>query len=201
MGCLVFLATAKFFYNQQFLDVINLSGADRFLATRARGSYFFQPIPLVLLSIQFIAVSLLLYFAYCYWTDQEISENAPIYGSILLGYALFEIVKIILERIVGYLLNIYKKMRSYFYKKITVKNWIGLFLLAGCFIASFGRSESSLLLYILIGLAAAVYIVYNIWLLSSYSDLILRFPFYFILYFCTLEIAPYYIVYRYVTDL
>ena len=199
VGCLLLLATAKFFYNQQFIDVIRLSGADRFLNTRARGSYFFQPVPLALLIIQFVAASYILYLVFCLWMGINSSSNLLIYSYILLGYSVFEIIKIALERFIGYLLDIYKKMQPYFYKKITIKNWIGLFLLGSCFFATYAVDTSLTVLYVLIGLATLFYVVYNFWLLSSYSELALRYPLYFILYFCTLEIAPYYILYAYAT--
>lgn len=199
IGCLVLLAVAKSFYPQQYIDIIKLAGADRFLTARSKGSYFFQPLPLVLLCVQFISISLIIHYVYCASQGISPQDNSIIYAYVLLYYSVFEIVKISLERFLGFVLNIEVKMRPYFYKKITVKNWIGLFLLAGCFILVFTADVASFVVQILIGLAVFIYGIYNIWLLSSYSKLFLRFPFYFILYFCALEIAPYFILYKYFT--
>lgn len=201
VGCLILLAIAKSFYAQQYIDILKLAGADRFLNTRAKGSYFFQPLPLVLLWVQFVASALIIYHLYCFWKAIAPANYILIYLYIFIGYSVFEVLKIILERLVGYLLNVEVQMRAYFYKKITIKNWIGLFLLSGCFFLVFGPSSKASVIQIIIGFALLFYFIYNIWLLSSYSKLVLRFPFYFILYFCTLEIAPYFILYKYVTRL
>lgn len=198
---MILLAIVKYFYSQQYVDILKLAGADRFLNSRSKGSYFFQPLPLVLLCIQYITTSLVIYYLYCNWKKLSPSDNFQIYLYVLLAYALFEIVKISTERLVGYALNINKKLLPYFYKKITIKNWIGLFLLSGCFFLVFTTQLGSSSIVILIGLALFVYFIYTIWLVSSYSKLVLRYPFYFILYFCTLEIAPYFILYKYVTRL
>lgn len=199
IGCIMLLALGKFFYNQSFFDSTRLLGADRFIATRTRGVFLLQPLQLILIIIQCIGMPLLLYIAYCRQQLLLPREEINTYLLFVAGYILFELSKFLLETLASYTLHVKKKIRPLIYKRLNVKNLLALLGLIGSAIFLY---NPSLPLYILqtavIGLAS-LYAVAQLWLYSRYQDEIIRFPFYFILYFCTLEIAPYFILYKFIT--
>ncbi len=199
VGSLITLTIVKFYYNQRFIDFFNVVGADRFLNTRSRGVYILHPFQLALTVLQFIGISLLTYIIYCLFQDVPYDTNFNLFLFILLGYSLFEILKFLVERFVAYTLHYHKKFLPFFYKKLNVKNILGLFALICCAIISYRSSISPYIIYSIISIITVIYIISQIWLLGKYKEDFIRFPFYFILYFCTLEIGPYYILYKFIT--
>jgi len=199
VGCLIILATVKFFYQAQFTDFIKIVGADRFFSTRSKGVFILHPLQIVLLVIQCTGISILFYLLYCSMVNISYAANFHVFIFIVLSYACFEIIKFILERFIGYTLNFEKKMQSFFYKRLNVKNLLGLFALISCSFAVYQLEFPFYFIYSTLAIITAVYIISQFWLLRKYKDDFFRFPFYFILYFCALEIGPYFILYTYVT--
>lgn len=199
IGCFVLLAAIRFSYGQRFIDFINVLGADRFLNTRSKGIFIFHPFQLVLLLVQFIGISLIIYLTYCATFNLPFFNSFELFGVILLAYAAFEILKLSLERLSGYLLNFNKKMQPFIYKRLNVKNLLGILSLICSAIITYRFEISYYFIYSAITIIIAVYVISQFLLLSKYKDDFIRFPFYFILYFCTLEIGPYFILYKYLT--
>lgn len=181
------------------MDFINIVGADRFFVTRSKGLFIAHPLQIVTLIVQFIGISLFIYVAYCSLSNLPFSENFDTFKYILLGYSVFEIIKFLLERFAGYILNFKKKKQSFFYKKLNVKNLLGIFALICSAIIVYQLTFSFYFIYSIVGIIITIYTISQFWLLSKYKDEFFRLPFYFILYFCTLEIGPYYILYAFIT--
>jgi hypothetical protein len=199
VGCVILLAAIKFFYQARFSDFINVVGADRFFSTRSKGVFILHPLQIVLLVIQFTGISLLFYLAYCSITGLPYSENFDIFKYIFLGYSIFEIVKFLLERFIAYVLNFDKKMQSFFYKRLNVKHLLGLFALLGSAFIVYQLQIPFYFIYSILGIVITIYTISQFWLIRKYKSDFFRFPFYFILYFCTLEIGPYFILYSFIT--
>lgn len=197
--CLLFLAVSKFLYAQRFEDFITITGADRFIVSRSRGVYIFHPLQLVLAAIQCIGISLLLYVAFCVSTQRSIRDNYDVFLIIFAGYLTFEIAKFLTERLSTYAFDIHKKMQPFIYKRLNVKNMLGLFALIGSAFIVYQLEPPHILIYSLIILIITIYTVSQFLLLRQYRKEIFKNPFYFILYFCTLEIGPYFILYELIT--
>lgn len=196
---LVFLAVAKFLYAQRFEDFITITGADRFIVTRSRGVYIFHPLQLILATIQCIGISLLLYVAFCITTEKLIRDNYAVFLVILAGYSTFEIAKFLTERLSTYAFDIHKKMQPFIYKRLNVKNMLGLFALISSAFIVYQLEPPHILIYSIIILIIVIYTISQFLLLRQYREQIFKHPFYFILYFCTLEIGPYFILYEFIT--
>ncbi len=198
VSCLILLATIKFFYQARFTDFIKVIGADRFFSTRSKGVFILHPLQIALLIIQFIGISLLFYLTYCTFQGLTFSDNFDIFKYILIGYAAFEIIKFLLERFIAYVLNFDKKMQSFFYKRLNVKHLLGLFALLGSAFIVYQLQIPLYFIYSILGIIITIYTISQFWLIRKYKSDFFRFPFYFILYFCTLEIGPYFILYSFI---
>ena len=116
--------------------------------------------------------------------------------AILLGS--FFIVKVLIERLLASVFKIDHLINSYLFNKISYRNYLGLILLPVNAILIYYVDYSANLLYIL---GISVLAIYTIILLTYYSknlNLLKQSLFYFILYLCALEIAPYIIVYQFI---
>jgi hypothetical protein len=113
--------------------------------------------------------------------------------NILIG------VKYLTEKIIGEVFNISTFLDNYVFYKITYKNFLAILVLPILFIFTYGGVNTPIFGYLFL----AVWAVANILVLSKYysknQKLVFGNWFYFILYLCTLEIAPYFILYKVVT--
>ncbi len=199
VSCLIFLALSKFLYAQRFEDFITITGADRFIVARSRGVYILHPLQLVLAIIQCLGISLLLYVSFCYTTDKVVRDNYDVFLIIFTGYSSFEIAKFLTERLSTYAFDIHKKMQPFIYKRLNVKNMLGLFALVSSAFMVYKLEPPHILIYSVIILIIVTYMISLFLLLRQYRKEIFKHPFYFILYFCTLEIGPYFILYEFIT--
>ncbi len=200
IGALVLLAFIKTLYHAQFTDFVKINSAERYINTRTKSSFFFSPIQLVLFFLQCIGIALLFYASYCVLQKISLKENYLIFIIIFSGYFLFEIIKIVIEQIIGYTLLIYRKMSSFVYKRFNIKNVLGLLGLFFTIIITYQTDIPDFFIFGSITIIVSFYILSQVWLLKKYSKEFIKFPLYFILYFCTLEIAPYYILYKFIIN-
>lgn len=198
VGSLILLAFVKTLYHTQFLDFIKFNGADKYINTRSKGTIFFRPIQLILFSLQCTGITLLLYVSYCVLNNISFQENYLLFSMIFIGYLLFEIIKTITESLIGYTLQIYANMRPFLHKRLNAKNLLGLLSLFFTTMMIYQTEIPKPFVFSAIGVLLFFYIISQVWLLKKYSKEFIKFPFYFILYFCTLEIAPYYILYKFI---
>ena len=107
----------------------------------------------------------------------------------------FILVKFLIEKIIGTLSDTEELINIINLQKITYRGYIGLLLLPILLILFFNKSlPNSLIWYLIVLFLIANLLVYVI-LLRKHQNELFRKMFYFILYLCTLEIAPYYFLY------
>lgn len=113
--------------------------------------------------------------------------------NILIG------IKYLFEKIIASIFSIDKVIDNYIFYKITYKNLLAFYLFPLLLILTYTWEPSTNILI----LFTILYLVFNLFVLFKYyfkhQKLIYKFSFYFILYLCTLEIAPYIILYKVIT--
>ncbi|MFO7744582.1 MAG: DUF4271 domain-containing protein [Psychroflexus sp.] len=129
-----------------------------------------------------------------------------IYGDtfVILTYLqIFFLVTIILlskyliEKIIGDLFQIDQLMGRYLFYKQGVLSWLGLFFLFPlALVFYFQDINDSILLLVIVGVSILVYAIKLFSFVGLYQKHILSYWFYFILYLCTFEIAPYLILFK-----
>lgn len=196
MSCFAVLALAKYFYNERFLDFVAVLQNDRYLNTGLRETTSWHPFNILITLVQICTVSLTVFLIYSYLNNQAPSEQPFIFLQILLGYIILLFSKGILEYVVTYFLGFKDLFESYHFKKSSYRNLLGIALLACSSILLYNQNHSKTLIFISLGLTGVIVLISIINIASKYRKVILSHPFYFILYFCTLEIAPYYILYK-----
>ena len=113
-----------------------------------------------------------------------------------VGIAVFVLIKVLLERLIGSLFEIDKLTDLYLFQKITYKNYLGILLLPINALLLFAFEPTLDIIYGIIILLLIINIIGLISSLKSHQSLIKNNLFYFILYLCALEIAPYIILYK-----
>ncbi len=115
---------------------------------------------------------------------------------ISFGICVFILIKVLFERLIGSLLDIDTAIDQYLFQKISYKNFLGILLIPINAILIYSFSPTLLFFYISFALLFAVIITGLITSIKTHQTLIKHNFFYFILYLCALEIAPFIILYK-----
>jgi hypothetical protein len=115
---------------------------------------------------------------------------------LTFGIGVFILIKVLLERLIGSLFEIDKLIDQYLFQKISYKNLLGLVLIPINLLLIFSFKPGLILLYIIVILLGLINIMGLITTIKTNQSIIKQNLFYFILYLCALEIAPYIILYK-----
>ncbi|MGC6430620.1 MAG: DUF4271 domain-containing protein [Jejuia sp.] len=127
--------------------------------------------------------------------NKTVSINTTLTVKFIVGIAVFVLVKVLLERLIASLFQIDAIIDAYLFQKISYKNYLGLLLLPINAILQFGIAPTKTILYVVFFVLLIVNISGLITTYKAYQNEIKSHFFYFILYLCALEIAPYVILY------
>ena len=123
-------------------------------------------------------------------------QNIELYYKLFIGLGSVLIIKVLLDRLIGSLFEIDELMNDYVFQKITYKNYFGLILLPINILLIYAITPTKSIIFIAIILLFTVNFMGFLESLKSHLNLIKSNLFYFILYLCALEIAPYIILYK-----
>jgi hypothetical protein len=192
---LVIIAIAKLTAPKRFNDFILVLGNDKYLKIYSREQKFFDKFDALLFSNLLLSVSTFCFIAYRLINE---TNNLPINNmfKLFVGIGVFILIKVLLERLIGSLFEIDKLTDQYLFQKITFKNYLGILLLPINALLIFSFKPTLPLIYGIIILLLIINIIGLISSFKTHQSVIKHNLFYFILYLCALEIAPYIILYK-----
>ena len=193
--CLSILALAKRSFSTRFNDFLLLVGKSNYLKIYARDQKFIDQFDALLFINLIISLSLFCFLGYSTFID-SIPFNLGAFLKILLGIGSIILIKILLERLIGSLFGIDTLMDSYLFQKTNYKNYTGLLLLPINILLVFTIPLSVNVFYVIFGLIFIINLIGFITSIKTHQKTIINNIFYFILYLCALEIAPYVILYK-----
>lgn len=196
---LCILAIAKYAFSKRFNDFLWLIGNSKYLKIYAREQKFIDRFDALLFFNLIISVSIFLYISYSTFVKSA-TFDVFIFLKILLAVGAIILIKILLERLIGSLFEIDAIIDSYIFQKTNYKNYIGIVLLPINILLIFVLQPKLSTIYVVLGLLFVINTLGFITSFKTHQKLILNNFFYFILYLCALEIAPYIILYKLFID-
>jgi len=193
--CISILAFVKATFSNRFYDFLWVIGNSKYLKIYSRNQKFFDLFDGFLFLNLIISLSLFCFIWYNTFFA-SITFDLFLFLKFLLGIGAIILIKILLERLVGSLFDIDSLIDSYVFQKTNYKNYIGLVLLPINILLIFAVYPSKTILYIVISILFIINLVGFMTSFKMHQKLILNNLFYFILYLCALEIAPYIILYE-----
>ena len=193
--CLSILAMAKYIFSSRFNDFLWLVGKSKYLKIYAREQKFIDQFDAFLFLNLVISLSIFFFLGHSTFVG-GISFNIGLFLKILLGIGAIILIKVLLERLIGSLFGIDTLIDSYLFQKTSYKNFSGLLLLPINILLVFTIPLSINLFYVIIGFLFIINLMGFITSIKTHQKTILNNIFYFILYLCALEIAPYVILYK-----
>ncbi|MBP1839303.1 DUF4271 domain-containing protein [Formosa algae] len=195
---LISITIAKAKFTHRFNDLAAILTTSKYFNIYSRDQKLIDLFDLLLLS-NFI-ISTAVFTSICFktfYSDLKIETNLML--NITLGIGAFLFVKILFERLIANIFSMDDVIEHYIFQKKTYKNYFGMLLIPINAFLIYSVTPSKTILYIVLSIFMVILIVRLSTTLKRYQKLIKSNLFYFILYLCTLEIAPYIILYKFIT--
>ena len=192
------IAITKSVFENRFADFTNLIYSNKYIKvykdnTNLKSGFTLSLFFVQVISLAFFVQITLSYFGYASKTDWLL------YIQIFTFLVFFILSKYLIEKIIATSFNIVDFMDQFNLQKVTYRTYIGLFILPFNIILfyydSFSRNIPLIIIAIILITNALTYLIS----IKNYQNIIFGKLFYFILYLCALEIAPYYFMYYWFT--
>ncbi|MDR5589288.1 DUF4271 domain-containing protein [Christiangramia sp. SM2212] len=198
LTCFFLLVLAKLLFPQRFEEFTALLNSGKFIAFKGKENKAFHAFNILLLAVQALAVSVFLYIAYSFFFETS-STPLIVFIRILTAYFCLILIKAGVEKIIGNVFGLDDKFDYYIFQKFSYRNFIALFILAASLFLVYTLNPTSLLI-VIIGVSAILANTIGLIIIYRRNQSVLSANwFYFILYLCALEIAPYIILYKLIT--
>ena len=194
----VLIAIAKTAFETRFSEFLRILVSDKYIKVYKDTSHLMSGFTILLFIVQLISFSffiqiLLHYFGYVSKTDWVI------FLQIFTFFGVFVLSKFLIEKIVAAIFNIEEFVEQFNLLKVSYRTFIGLLLLPINIYLFYNNTPSDGVVYCIIGVILIINLFSYLISLKIYQNLLIGKIFYFILYLCALEIAPYYFIYYLIT--
>jgi len=196
---LMTIALAKYVNSLRFNDFLSVVGNSKYLKIYSKDQKFIDPFDSFLFINLTISSSIFLFFGYSTFIETLTFEIIP-FLKLLFAISSIIIIKTLLERLIGSLFEVDTLVDDYLFQKTTFKNYSGMvFLVANLFLLYTKDFEE----IIIIAALFVIFLINFIGFLTSFKThqkTINSGLFYFLLYLCALEIAPYVLLCKVISE-
>ena len=195
--CLI--AITKTAFETRFNDFLRILVSDKYIKVYKDTSHLMSGFTILLFLVQVVSFSFFIqiildHFGY-------ISKYDWIsYLRIFTFFGVFVLSKFLIEKIIATTFTIEEFAEQFNLQKVSYRTFIGMLLLP-VNIYLFYNNASDILIYCIIVVILIINLLTYLISLRIYQNLVVGNLFYFILYLCALEIAPYYFIYYLITKI
>lgn len=196
--CFVLLAINKTIFEVRFNEFIRLGISDKYIKIYKDSGNMQSWFTISMFLVQLISFAFLIQIIMSYY-GYTTKTNWISYIQIITLLGVFILSKYLIEKIIATSFNIEEFNEQFNLQKVNYRTYIGLLVLPLNLVLFYNDFPSkNLILGIIITILTINIATYTL-TLKIYQNSILSKLFYFILYLCTLEIAPYYFMYYWFT--
>ena len=192
------IAVTKSIFENRFSEFSRLLVSDKYIKIYRDTSQLMSWFNIILFMVQMISLAffiqlILHFYGYVSKTD------GIIYIQIITFLSVFVLSKFLIEKIIATLFDIEEFEEQFNLHKVSYRTYISLLLLPVNIVLFYNNNPSENLILSIITAVLIINLLTYLVSLKNYQNLLLAKIFYFILYLCTLEIAPYYFMYYWYT--
>lgn len=190
----VLIAITKTAFETRFSEFLRILVSDKYIKVYKDTSHLMSGFTILLFIVQLISFSFFIqlvlnYFGYVSKSDWVI------FLRIFTFFGIFVLSKFLIEKIVATIFNIEEFAEQFNLQKVSYRTFIGLILLPINIYLFYNNIPSHIVIYCVIAIILTINLFSYLVSLKIYQNLFIGKLFYFILYLCTFEIAPYYFIY------
>jgi len=192
------IALTKSVFENRFADFTKLIYSDKYISVYKDSSHLMSGFTIALFLVQIISFAFFIqlslsHFGYTSKTDWIL------YIQIITFLIYFVLSKFLIEKIIATAFNIDEFIEHFNLQKVIYRTYIGLFILPINVILFYYDNISRSIPLLILGIILTVNTFAYFVSVKNHQNLIFSKLFYFILYLCALEIAPYYFMYYWFT--
>ncbi|HEX8563712.1 MAG TPA: DUF4271 domain-containing protein [Flavobacterium sp.] len=195
---LVLIAVTKTVFENRFAEFVKLAASDKYIKVYRDNSNLMSWFNVLLFIIQLISLSFFIQLVLSYFGHAR-KDDWVLFIRIFTLLGVFILSKYLIEKIIAAAFNIDEFVEQYNLNKVSYRTYIGLLMLPIDIILYYNGNASKSVIYSLLAIVLIINILTYLISLKNYQNLLIGKLFYFILYLCALEIAPYYFVYYWFT--
>lgn len=195
---LVFIVIAKSAFENRFYDFARLLVSDKYTKIYRESSHLMSGFNVLLFVVNLISFSFFIQLTLSHFGYGE-KLDWILFVRIFTLLTVFILSKFLIEKIIATTFGVEEIIEQFNLQKVTFRTYIGLLLLPVSVFLFYSNYSSNSLIFTIIGILLIINILTYLISLKNYQNLIFGKLFYFILYLCALEIAPYYFIYYLIT--
>lgn len=199
VACFALIAVNRSVFETRFAEFIKLAVSDKYTKIYKDSGNMLSWFTISLFIIQIVSFTFLLQFLLSFFDLAE-KDSWLSFIQLFTLIGAFILSKYLIEKIIATTFNIEEFNEQFNLHKVNYRTYMGLLLLPVNIVLFYNDINSRLLIYIMIAFIVAGSLISYLMSLRLYQNLILGKLFYFILYLCALEIAPYYFMYYWFTN-
>ena len=196
--CFILIAITKTFFEARFNDFLKLIVTDKYTKIYKDSSFMLSWFTISLFIVQLISISFFILLLLNYFGLASKTDWIK-YIQIITLLGVFVLSKYLIEKIVATSFKIEDFIEQLNLQKVSYRTFIGVFLLPINLILYYNDIYSDFIIYSVLAIVLIVNGFTYLLSLKAYQNLLFSKMFYFILYLCALEIAPYYFMYYWFT--
>ena len=192
------IAVVKSVFETRFQDFMKLIISDKYTKIYRDASYLMSGFTIFLFLVQLISISFFIQLTLHHFCHLS-KTDWILFVQICTFLSVFVLSKFLVEKIIATSFAIDEFADQFNLQKVTYRTYVGVLLLPINAILFYNTNTSDLLFYMIITAIVITNLLTYIVSLKNYQNLLFGKLFYFILYLCALEIAPYYFIYYWFT--
>ncbi len=197
LGFIAIIAN-KTVFNSRFVEFSRLAFSDKYLKIYKDNSNITSSFSLSMFGVQLISFSFfLLLLAHFFGLAKK--TDGILFIQIAVTLSFFIIAKYLIEKIISIVFDIEGFMEQFHLQKMGYRAFMGLLLFPVVLILYYNPLNQPFIYYLLLVILLIFNIITYINILKTNQSLLQHKIFYFILYLCAFEIAPYYFMYYWIT--
>jgi hypothetical protein len=194
----ILIAVTKTAFEGRFSEFLRILLSDKYIKIYKDTSHLMSGFTILMFVVQVISFSffiqLILHsFGYVSKTDWIV------FLRIFTFFGVFVLSKFLIEKIIATVFNIEEFTEQFNLQKVSYRTFIGIVFLPINIYLFYNDSSSNILIYSTLGIILLINLYSYLISLKIYQNYVIGKLFYFILYLCALEIAPYYFIYYLIT--
>jgi len=196
---LALIVLAKTAFESRFNDFLRLIVSDKYNKIYRESSHLMSGFNVLLFTVNLVSLSFFIQMILVHFFKYPDKTDWILYVRIFTLLSVFILSKFIVEKIIAATFGIEEIIEQFNLQKVNFRTYAGLLLLPVTIMLFYGDYASKSLLLVIIVTLLIINLLTYLLSLKNYQNLIFGKLFYFILYLCALEIAPYYFIYYLIT--
>ena len=192
------IVLAKSVFETRFHDFIRLIVSDKYLKIYKEGSHLMSGFNVILLLVNLISLSFFIQVVFDHFGFGS-KTDWVLFVQIFTLLTVFILSKFLIEKIIAETFNIEEIIEQFNLQKVSYRTFMGVLLLPVTILLFYSNYAANSVYISIIAILLIINAITYLLSLKIYQNLIIAKLFYFILYLCALEIAPYYFIYYLIT--